>query len=182
MNIGLTQRIIYNKNRAYDSVEHEWYSYLKEHTLSFIRNDLNQDFVALANSLDGLIITGGDDSALRRSVELKLASEMMKQLKPVLGVCHGALLMTDVLGGEFTCDESHMNAEHTVTYMGEEHTVQSHHSNIISKIHDTATVLATDENGNCEAWIDGDIAGIMWHPQRMKEPFLPIEIANKFQI
>jgi gamma-glutamyl-gamma-aminobutyrate hydrolase PuuD len=45
-------------------------------------------------------------------------------------------------------------------------------------VHDTATVLATDPDGNCEAWIDGKMAGIVWHPERMYSPFVPAEIMN----
>ena len=85
MKIGLTQRVLYHKGRAYDSIEHGWYSYLKEHTLVFIQNRQDQDFQQLATDIDALIITGGDDSAIRRLTELKLATEVMKQQKPVIG-------------------------------------------------------------------------------------------------
>ena len=80
MKIGLTQRVLYHKGRAYDSIEHSWYSYLKNHTLTFIPNRLDQDFEQLAESIDALIITGGDDSVLRRTTELKVASAMMANM------------------------------------------------------------------------------------------------------
>ena len=98
MKIALTQRVLYHKGRAYDSIEHSWYRYLKSHTLSFIPNRLDQDFEQLADSHDCLIITGGDDSAIRRTVEFKLATAVMKQQKPILGICLGAFLLTDALG------------------------------------------------------------------------------------
>jgi len=182
LNIGLSQTILYHNKRAYDSLESDWYRYLKGHTLFAIRNDMEQDFVKIANNLDILILTGGVDYASRRAVEFKIASEMMKQLKPVLGVCHGAFLMTDVLGGLFIEDKSHLDTEHDIIYMDKKYTVNSHHSNVITVPHEGATVLATDTEGHCEAWIDGNIAGILWHPQRMDTPFLPTEIANKFQL
>lgn len=181
MNIGLTQTIHFHNNKAYDALEHGWYHYLKGHTLFPICNNMNQDFVSIANKLDVLIITGGVDLASRRAVELKLASEMMKQLKPILGVCHGALLITDILGGDISEDKTHLDVDHNITYMNQTYKVRSHHSNVITNPHDQATVLATDSDGHCEAWIDGNIAGIMWQPQRMDKPFLPTEIANKFQ-
>jgi len=182
MNIGLSQRTLIHKNKAYDSLEHDWYRYLKDHTLFSVQNTLNQDFKQLADKLDGLILTGGDDSPIRRTVELKLAAIMMQQMKPVLGICHGAFLMTDILGGDFSRDDNHLDTKHPVYYYGEEYIVNSYHSNIIHKLHDGATVLATDANGNCEAWIDDNIAGVLWHPQRMKDPWLPSEILNKFHI
>jgi hypothetical protein len=29
-----------------------------------------------------------------------------------------------------------------------------------------------------EAWIDGKLAGVVWHPERMDNPWLPDEIHN----
>jgi gamma-glutamyl-gamma-aminobutyrate hydrolase PuuD len=177
MNIGLTQRIFYHKQRAYDSLEHGWYSFLKGHTLFPIANDIEQDFKALAHSLDILIITGGNDPTVRRITETKLASEMMLLKKPVVGICHGAFLLTTLLGGEIDDCSYHMDTEHTVITDDGRHTVNSYHDYQITKLHTTATVLARDTEGNCEAWIDGTLAGIVWHPERMTIPFMPKEVA-----
>jgi gamma-glutamyl-gamma-aminobutyrate hydrolase PuuD len=57
-------------------------------------------------------------------------------------------------------------------------TVNSYHTLAIKQLHKTGTTLATDQAGNCEAWIDGNVAGIVWHPERMKEPWVPDEIKN----
>jgi gamma-glutamyl-gamma-aminobutyrate hydrolase PuuD len=178
MNIGLSQRVLYHKGRAYDSLEHGWYHFLKGHTLYPLPNRLDQDFEQLAFDLDCLIITGGDDSSIRRATEFKIASAMMKELKPILGVCHGAFLLTDSLGGEIIQCEGHMDTEHMINYNGEYIMVNSHHGQTIIKPHSTATVIATDELGACEAWIDKNMAGIVWHPERMKTPFVPKEILN----
>ena len=86
MNIGLTQRVLIHKGRAYDSIEHGWYSYLKDHTLTFIANRTDQDFDKLADNLDLLIITGGDDSVRRRLTELRISTAMFKKQKHILGV------------------------------------------------------------------------------------------------
>jgi gamma-glutamyl-gamma-aminobutyrate hydrolase PuuD len=149
---------------------------LERHTLTFIRNTLDQDFYKLADSLDALIITGGDDSALRRTVELRLATILMKQQKPILGICHGCFLLTDVLGG--TVDEitGHDGIDHEISYFGNQILVNSHHSLAILRPHKTATILATDSAGNCESWIDGNLAGVVWHPERMESPWMPSEI------
>lgn len=176
MKIGLTQRILYHNGQAYDSTQHGWYSYLKGHTLVPIANRTDQDFEQLAVDLDAVIITGGDDSALRRTVELKLAGQMTLRQKPVVGVCHGAFLLADVLGGQVEDVIGHHNTEHTVMYFGDIYQVNSYHTLAITKLHKSGTVLATDDEGNCEAWIDGQTAGVVWHPERMKEPWLPDEI------
>lgn len=178
MNIGLTQRVLYHKGRAYDSIEHGWYSYLREHTLSFIENRADQDFDSLADKLDALIITGGDDSALRRAVELKLARHMMQRQKPIIGICHGCFLLTEILGGVVGECITHMDTVHSVYYFGEERTVNSYHNLQITQTHKSATVLVVDPEGYCESWIDGRIAGIVWHPERMKTPWMPDEIED----
>jgi gamma-glutamyl-gamma-aminobutyrate hydrolase PuuD len=174
MNIGLTQRVLVHNQQAYDSIDQAWYRYLKGHTLSFIPNRTDQDFEQLADTLDCLIITGGDDSPLRRVTELKIATEMMKQQKPILGVCHGSFLLQDVLGGKIKSVNGHYNTEHTVYYNNQEFAVNSYHTLSIESAH--GKTLVVDFNNNTEAWIDGNIAGIVWHPERMEQPWLPNEI------
>jgi gamma-glutamyl-gamma-aminobutyrate hydrolase PuuD len=174
MNIGLTQRVLVHNKQAYDSTDQAWYRYLEGHTLSLISNRIDQDFKELANTLDCLVITGGDDSPLRRVTELKIATEMMKQQKPILGVCHGSFLLQDVLGGIVEPIDNHHNTEHAVYYSNQEFTVNSFHTLSIRNV--CGRSLATDRDGNTEAWIDNNIAGVVWHPERMKQPWLPIEI------
>ena len=178
MIIGLSQRVLYHNGRAYDSLEHGWYHFLKDHTLYFIPNRLDQNFEQLACDLDCLIITGGDDSSIRRVTEFKIASKMMEKTKPILGVCHGAFMLTDVLGGEIIQCSGHMHTEHYINYNGQQIMVNSHHGQSINKLHSTGTCLATDELGACEAWIDKNMAGVVWHPERMQSPFLPNEIRD----
>jgi len=132
----------------------------------------------LAVDVDAVIITGGDDSALRRTVELKLAGQLALRKKPIVGVCHGCFLLTDVLGGTVTDIVGHHNTSHNINYFGDVIVVNSYHSLAITELHKSGTVLATDEDGHCEAWIDGMTAGVVWHPERMKEPWLPDEIKN----
>ena len=176
MKIGLTQRILVHNGHAYDATSVAWYSYLQGHTLVSIPNRVDQDFEQLAEELDVLIITGGDDSVLRRNVELKLAGQVALRKKPIIGVCHGCFLLVDVLGGEVIDIEDHHNAEHTINYFGDTVQVNSYHSLAIKQLHKSGTTLATDNEGNVEAWIDGKMAGVVWHPERMKTPWLPDEI------
>ncbi len=180
MNIGLSQRVLLHKNRAYDALEHGWYSYLKAHTLFPIANRPNQDFNGLANELDCFIITGGDDSSIRRLTEIRLATQMIARQKPVIGICHGAFLLSEILGGTIENIDDHTNCEHQINYFGDLITVNSYHTLTIKTPHKSATVLAYDDQGNCEAWIDGTTAGVVWHPERMEVPWLPDEIVNLF--
>lgn len=180
MNIALSQRILYHKGRAYDSVEHGWYSYLPEHTLFFIPNHASIDFDRWADDIDLLIITGGDDSPLRRRVETAVATRMLARQKPVIGVCHGCFLLQDLLGGHIIEVSGHMDVEHVVKYKDGVHRVNSHHTLAVDCVSSTSRTLATDSDGHCEAWIDGVLAGVAWHPERMHPVFLPEEIQEFF--
>lgn len=176
MIVGLSQRCLLHKQRVYDALDQSWYVYLKGHTLIPIANNLNQDFQTIANNLDAFIITGGDDNPLRRLVEIRVATHMIARQKPVIGICHGAFLLADVLGGEIVEINGHIGCEHQINYFGELVTVNSYHSLAIKTPQKSATILAYDDQGNCEAWIDGNTAGIVWHPERMQMPWIPDEI------
>jgi gamma-glutamyl-gamma-aminobutyrate hydrolase PuuD len=181
MRIGLSQRVLYHKERAHDSLEHGWYTFLKDHALFPIQNRLDQDFETLASNLDLLILTGGDDSAIRRVTELKIASAMLARNKPILGVCHGAFLLTDLMGGTLAQCEGHMDDEHAVKYKDKYIVVNSFHSNSILTIPPKAINLATDWGQRSEAWIDNNVGAVVWHPERMEKPFLPDEIMEFFK-
>jgi gamma-glutamyl-gamma-aminobutyrate hydrolase PuuD len=179
LKIGLTQRVLFHNGFAYDATSTEWYSFLKHHTLSAIPNRIDQDFEKLANTLDALVITGGDDSTIRRIVETKLASRMLAQGKPVLGICHGAFLLTMLCGGTVAEVAGHYNTEHEIICNNKTFVVNSYHTLHIEKSHGSAKVLATCD-GICESWIDGTLAAIVWHPERMTAPVVPDQIRELF--
>lgn len=142
-----------------------------------IANDPEQDFKAIAQALDAFVITGGDDSIIRRTTEIKLAKLMMLLDKPVLGVCHGAFMLTELLGGSVVAAiGDHSETLHPVMYFGEEVVVNSFHNLAIQQLHPSGTALCTDLDGHVESWIDGTLAGVVWHPERMDRPWLPDEI------
>jgi gamma-glutamyl-gamma-aminobutyrate hydrolase PuuD len=92
------------------------------------------------------------------------------------------MLLTDILGGQVRECQGHSDCEHTVSYDSREIQVNSFHDQTIVEPHTTAHTLCKDSEGNCEAWIDGMIAGVMWHPERMLEPFLPQQIQQVMKL
>ena len=172
MRIGLTQRVLLHRDRAYDSLEHSWYEYLQGHTLVSIPNRLP---ISIPD-LDALIVTGGDDHPIRNQIEHELVDSMLSRGLPVIGVCHGCQLLTQRLGGTVVPVEDHMDSYHEIIYQGQPHLVNSYHQLRIEQAPPAATVLARDPDGHAEAWIQGQIAGIMWHPERMAQPWIPAEI------
>jgi gamma-glutamyl-gamma-aminobutyrate hydrolase PuuD len=72
----------------------------------------------------------------------------------------------------------HQDSYHEVFYQDEPHLVNSYHTLRIETVPPGATVLACDPDVYAEAWILGKTAGIMWHPERMTQPWIPQEIQN----
>jgi putative glutamine amidotransferase len=174
MKIGLTQRVLMHKGRKHDSLDQAWYEYLSGHELIVIPNRLP---VTITN-LDVLIITGGDDHPVRNQVENELADLMFSRNLPVIGICHGCQLLTQKLGGSVVPVDGHMDSYHEVVYHSEQHLVNSYHKLRIEQSPPDATVLVHDPDGHAEAWILGCTAGIMWHPERMQQPWIPQEVAR----
>jgi gamma-glutamyl-gamma-aminobutyrate hydrolase PuuD len=180
MKIALSKRTIERQGKIYDAIENAWYQYLDGHELTFIPNRLDQDFDSIADSVDCFIVTGGDNRLIRRKTERRMVIAMMKRNKPVVGICHGAFLLTKFLGGTTGRKEGHRDGEHAVIYNGQEHMVNSFHRFHIDTLPSSAQILAVDPDGDCEAWLDHNIAGIVWHPERMETGWVPPEIGILF--
>ena len=172
MRIGLTQRVLLHRGRAYDSLEHSWYEFLQGHTLVSIPNRLPIEIP----DIDLLIITGGNDHPVRNQIELELVNNMLSRDLPIIGICHGCQLLTQRLHGSVVPVADHQDSYHEVRYRDESHLVNSYHKLRIERSPPGATVLARDPDGYPEAWIQGRTAGIMWHPERMTQPWIPQEI------
>jgi gamma-glutamyl-gamma-aminobutyrate hydrolase PuuD len=125
-----------------------------------------------------LIITGGDDHPIRNQVEHKLIDIMSARDIPVIGICHGCQLLTQRLGGSVAPVDDHQDTYHEIIYQDQPHLVNSYHTLRIETVPPGATVLACDPDVYAEAWILGKTAGIMWHPERMTQPWIPQEIQN----
>lgn len=185
MKIGLTQRVLLYSERSGitgDFLDHTWYDtpLTKGHTLIPVPNRRDLDYDELAEELDLLIITGGRNEDIRVITETELATSMVTLGKPVLGICHGAFLLTSILQGLVGEDEEkgqrHYFSEHKVWYRGMEKIVNSFHGVYIEEKPKGAMVLVTDPEGDCESWIKDNICAIVWHPERMDKPFIPDEI------
>lgn len=179
MIIGLSQRVLTYREREYDCLSREFYSYFSGHTLLPIPNGYSIDYDALVNQIDIFVITGGEAHPDRTDTELLIAQKMSALGKPVIGICYGAFLLTDTLGGTVEVKyDMPMGLDHYVFYHThlEQYKVNSYHNSIITQSPPGAEVLCSDENGNVEAWIKGNVGAIVWHPERMDIPWLPDEI------
>lgn len=74
----------------------------------------------------------------------------------------------------------HYNTGHRIICNDEVKIVNSYHTLQIAAPHKTATVLVTCDDV-CESWIDGTLAAIVWHPERMENPVVPKQIRELFK-
>jgi len=177
MNIAITQRILLHKNRAYDSLDHGWYNLLKNHTLFYVPNTLHQ--IIDLTSIDLLLLTGGDDHPMRRLIETRLITQAYILNKPILGICHGALVINELEQGINDTIDNHSNISHKITLENKYYTVNSHHNMSLKKLGDDLQVIATAEDNSIEAFRHRkrSVFGLMWHPERMENPILPSELS-----
>jgi len=165
MRIGLTKRVFEHNGQSYDATDQDWYTYFDDHEIIPIPN-YPQNFISLADSLDLLVITGGNAPAERVKTELHLVRAMMDNNKPILGVCHGAFFLTELFGGKVVECSGHHNTIHNVTMDNATVQVNSFHNLQIKNAPEMAKVLAVDEDGFCESWTYGSIGTVVWHPER----------------
>jgi putative glutamine amidotransferase len=159
-------------NFLFDCLERSWYNLLDKHQLIPLANigviDESIDF-------DCLVLSGGPDSLARNTTENLWFAHTRKLNKPIVGVCHGAFAITDITGGKLSRKPGHDNISHTVRMEGQIHVVNSFHSQYIESMNPDMIVIATDEEDHVEAFQHktDPIYGIVWHPERMKDPVLP---------
>jgi gamma-glutamyl-gamma-aminobutyrate hydrolase PuuD len=178
MNIGLTQRILHYNDIAYDCIEHGWYNLLNGHTLFYIPNKVDQDYVNLVSNLDFVIFTGGDASPHRVLVETRILTQCYLQYKPVLGVCHGAFFINELEQGVNDTIDGHVKTEHDITLEGENYTVNSHHNIWLKELGNDLTPIAYAHDNSIEGFRHKKrlLWGLAWHPERMQNSVLPNEL------
>jgi putative glutamine amidotransferase len=162
---------------VFDALERSWNVFLKRHQLIPVPNlceiDKNIEF-------DCLVLTGGPDSIERHKTEDLLFYHALEQNKPIIGFCHGAFAVNDLTGGVNGLIEGHVGEDHEIIMENRIHTVNSYHGQSISKIGKDMEVVARDLDGNIEAIRSKThpIYGVVWHPERMRHPVLPSDVAT----
>ena len=185
MKIAISQRVIDYRNGPYDALDHGFYSMFKGHDLIAIPNNLDFFNSRMIKDADVVVFSGGNSmvpgdwqySAERLEVEKHMLDIALMYDKTIIGVSRGCQFLTVSMGGSIVADENH-HKNHDVFYKKVKVDVCSRHNEILETIPAGATVLATDEDGNCESWKLGKIATVLWHPERMKDHWMPKEILN----
>ena len=150
---------------VFDALERIYYDFLAPHKLIPVPNAVKVPDI----DYDCLVLTGGPDSVNRNKTENMLYDHAIKNSKPIIGICHGAFVINDINGGVNGRIDGHIDTEHTIKMYGKEYRVNSYHSQSIEKLADNFVTVATDQEGNTEAFKHQSlpIYGMLWHPERM---------------
>ena len=162
------------RNFVFDALERSYYRFLQGHELIPVPNIIKVPDIGY----DCLILTGGPDSVARNQTENLLYQDAVQKGKPVVGICHGAFVINDISKGVNGFIDSHVDANIKIKMEGKEHTVRCYHSQSIEKLAENFVAIAHDEQGTVEAFKHKTlpIYGIIWHPERMDAPILPVEV------
>jgi putative glutamine amidotransferase len=164
-------------NFTFDALERSWYALFKKHNLIPVPN---LGIIDESIEFDCLVLTGGPDSIKRHLTEDLLFAHAMKLNKPIFGFCHGAFAVNDLTGGTNGHIEGHIQIDHEIIMEDNIYTVNSYHGQSIDKLGPEMEKIAMDLDGYTEAFKHKykPIYGIVWHPERMKEPVLPDEVRS----
>lgn len=136
-----------------------------------------------AFGLNALILTGGDDlgaSERRDRTERALLEACRAHGLPVFGVCRGAQLMWDTLGGRLVPVEGHVAQRHALNHTdgatAKAPDVNSYHRwglpGEAIPAHLTPLAFAPDGSVESFAFPARRWTAVMWHPER-ETPFQP---------
>ena len=161
-------------SKPFDALERTYYHFLSDHEIIPVPNIVKvPDY-----DYDCLLLTGGPDSPARHKTENLLFAHAFKKKVPILGICHGAFVINDLCGGKHGRVHGHIDCDVEVTMYGKKHTVRCYHAQAIKELGKDMSAIAHDDKGNIEAFKHNKypIYGVVWHPERMKNPVLPTEV------
>lgn len=177
MKIAITQRQFVINDIIHDCLDPQWYSFLSPHEVIPVPNC---DYIV--PEFDVLIISGGEHSTARDTIEERYYRLALRKNIPVIGICHGAFLLNILNCGMNIVSKSsnHKGTNHTIEMDNLTYCVNSFHSLEIelNNLGENLIPIATHLN-TVEAFEHTElpIYGIVWHPERMgKNSIIPKKI------
>jgi len=176
MKIAISQQDIAVPSRAWsgDALERAWHIFLRKHQLITIPNTGTlPDWL----DCDAVILSGGPFSVYRVLTETELIKHALSNDIPLIGICHGAFVINEFLGGVNDNIEGHNGTVHDVEMEGDVYEVNSYHGMNIARLADNLVILASHSK-TVEAFVHRSklIWGIVWHPERQTNPILPKDL------
>ncbi|MCX2682335.1 gamma-glutamyl-gamma-aminobutyrate hydrolase family protein [Campylobacter sp. MIT 21-1685] len=185
MFIGITQRLIINKSyyEERETLALDWGKLFANEKLfeGFLPLPLSYelDFKHYIAHLKAVILSGGNDlysynsndlSKKRDEYEKHIIAFCLKNKLPLLGICRGAQIIASFFNSTLKQCKNHLNEHQIFTNEGLQFRTNSFHNYHISSLGKDLSVLASANDGSCEAFKHKicPIYGLMWHIERDK--------------
>ncbi|WP_428326236.1 gamma-glutamyl-gamma-aminobutyrate hydrolase family protein [Nitrosopumilus sp.] len=185
--IGITMRVVNAENyiERRDALSQDWTKFLEsiDYVPVFIPNSSSTESFLKEMSLDGIILSGGDnigDHKDRDETEKIILNYAISKNIPIFGVCRGMQVINKFFGGNLTTNENHIVKSHEIQlknptieslFQNNEISVNSYHKNVI-KEENLGQNLEVFAKFTYDETIEGffhslhPIIGVMWHPER----------------
>jgi gamma-glutamyl-gamma-aminobutyrate hydrolase PuuD len=164
-----------------DSLDNHWHAFLCE--CSIVPLLIPNHFPAAKSlidrySIDGILLSGGEDSKTRHEVEDYLLQLSTKYRIPTLGICHGMQSIQQKFGIEIYPVDNHIHHSQVISIHQKRISVNSFHRYGTDKTSPELIVWARAADGIVKAIKHRElpIFGLMWHPERTN-PFAPGDLA-----
>lgn len=174
--VAVSQRTELNKDYAEtrDSLDQRWSAFLAACQLSplLIPNHLTTTKQLLETiPIQGVILTGGNDSHERQMTEYALMEFAINKGLPILGVCHGMQVIQRFFGVPLHEIAGHIQEKQTIYIQDQLTEVNSFHECGTKDTIDDLIVWARAQDGIVKAICHQSrpMVGIMWHPERFNQ-------------
>lgn len=167
----------------WDVLDVRWIEFLHAAGLLPILMPNNVEHVKslLANiPISGVLLTGSgevpknvDDFSTRDAAERMVIEYAINHKVPIRGVCRGMQHLAQYYGAVLTGCEGQIAAQQSIIFEGEMRKVNSYHNFSLTNLPECFEITGTSQDKliiKAIAHKELNIAGIMWHPERMK-PF-----------
>lgn len=175
--IAVSQRTdhIANYHETRDALDQRWHDFFSrcEVTPVLMPNHLHTANNLISQlSIDGILLTGGNDADARHAVENALIKLAIAKQIPLLGVCHGMQMIQRYFGVRLYQVSGHVTEHQVITINGKREQMNSYHDTGTTASTDELMVWARADDGVVKAVCHRNlpIIGIMWHPERFN-PF-----------
>lgn len=172
--IAITQRIdkITEYSETRDALDQRWWQLLNVCDVAPIifPNDLTMAYRILQNTrIDGVLLTGGNQTRERLEVESLLIEHAINKRLPVLGICNGMQVIQNFFGITLNKVHNHIHPEQEILIDDQPVVVNSYHDYGTVETVDELLVWAKAHDGVVKAikHVNYPITGIMWHPERL---------------